>query len=102
MAGAAVIYEAGAAEETNVADRLGRLECAGLAHPAAGDAPVGGEQDALADLRTLRPAPLTEAPLDGGPPFARSPVATPVNQRFRGSRRDTVTEQFPSIVVRLK
>ena len=53
-------------------------------------------------MRTLWTAPLTEAAFDGGPPFAHSPVGPPGNQRFAGSRRDTVTEQFPSIVVRLK
>jgi hypothetical protein len=83
------------------ADRLGRLEFAGLAHPASGHAPVGGEEDAPADVRTFRTAPLTDAAFDGGPPFAHSPVG-PGNQCFAGSRRDTVTQQFPSIVVRLK
>jgi len=75
---------------------------AGLAHPASGHAPVGGEEDAPADVRTLWTAPLTATAFDGGPPFAHSPVGRPGNQRFAGLRRDTVTEQFPSIVVRLK
>ncbi|MDQ6721811.1 MAG: hypothetical protein M3003_13590 [Candidatus Dormibacteraeota bacterium] len=90
------------AEETRAAGRLGRLECAGLAHPASGNAPVGGEEDAPADVRTLWTAPLTEAAFDGGPPFAHSPFDRPGNQRFPGSGRDTVTEQFPSIVGGLK
>jgi len=81
---------------------LRRLECTGLAHPASGHAPLGAEEDATADVRTLWTAPLTEAAFDGGPPFAHSPVGPPGNQRFAGSRRVTVTEQFPSIVVRLK
>jgi hypothetical protein len=94
--------EAGVAEDTRAADRLGRLEFAGLAYPASGYAPVGGEEDASADVRTLWTAPLTEAAFDGGPPFAHSPAGPHGNQRFAGSRRITVTEQFPSIVVRLK
>ena len=87
-------------KKPRAADPLGQLECAGLAHPAFGHAPVGGEEDAPADVRTLWTAPLIYAAFDGGPPFAHSPVGPP--QRFGGSRRDTVSEQFPSIVVRLK
>jgi hypothetical protein len=83
-------------------NRLGQLECAGLAHPTSSHAPLGGEEDATADVRTLWTAPLTEAAFDGGPPFAHSPVGHPGNQRFTGSKGDTVTEQFPSIVVGLK
>jgi hypothetical protein len=66
--------EAGVVEETRAADRLGRLECAGLADPASGHAPVGGDEDASADVRMLWTAPLTEAAFDGGPPFAHSPI----------------------------
>jgi hypothetical protein len=64
------------------ADRLGRLERAGLADPASGRAPVGGDEDAPADLRALWTAPLTEAAIDGGPPFAHSPLGPRGNQRF--------------------
>jgi hypothetical protein len=66
----------------STADRLGRLQCAGLAHPASGHAPVRGEDDTSADMRALWTAPLTQATFDGGPPFAHSPVGPPGNQRF--------------------
>jgi hypothetical protein len=102
LVGAADSAEVGVAEETRAAGRLDQLECAGLAHPASGHAPVGSEEDAPPDVRTLWTAPLTATAFDGGPPFAHSPVGRPGNQRFAGLRRDTVTEQFPSIVVRLK
>ena len=91
--------EAGVAEEIRAADRLGRFECAG--------SPIRRPAMRLSVAkRTRRPTcarsgqRLSPA-FDGGPPFAHSPVGPPGNQCFEGSRRDTVTEQFPSIVVRL-